>query len=342
MTHLSRQDLIDLPKAELHIHLEAGMRPATAGEFADRYGLPVPSRGPYSGLKGFVTDYEAARNLLGSLDDVARVAYELVEDSSARGVVWMEVHCVPYNYGGRLGPAESVLEAVLEGLHQGANATGVGGGVILAHNRAANPTVAWETLGIAERYREQGVVALGLVGNEVDFPPAPYATLFATAKASGLRSVPHAGEGAGAGSVRSAWKMLAADRISHGVRAAEDRGLLKALADAGVCLDVCPTSNVMLQASSSIKAHQLPDLIDAGVRVSLASDGPLFFGVDIVDEYLHAHHDMHLDAYRLTTIARDSILASCAPDNVRAPALGSIQTWRDRHAPARRPQSSQA
>lgn len=316
MADLSRAEVVALPKAQLHLHLEAAMRASTARELAQRYGTPPPAMGPYAGLAGFVRDYETARDLLGTLEDVARVAAEVVADAAEQGIVWTEVHCVPFNYGDRLGPPEAVIEAVLDGLRRGSPAPRAG--VILAHNRAADPALAEQVLKLAIRYRDRGVVALGLVGDEAANPPEPYREVFLAAKEAGLLSVPHAGEAAGPASVRGAFRALAADRISHGVRAVEDPELLAELADSPVCLDVCPTSNAMLGACPTLADHQLPALLRAGVTVSLGSDGPLFFGVDVVAEYLNAHRVLGVPADALRAIAADSLRASAAPAGLTA------------------------
>jgi adenosine deaminase len=320
---LSRADVVALPKAQLHLHLEAAMRPTTASELADRYGMSPPRSGPYDGLAGFVQDYESARDLIASLDDLSRVAAEIVADAARQGVVWTEVHCVPFNYRGRLGPPEAVIEAVLDGLAR-AGSDASRAGLILAHNRAADPSLAEDTLTLAARYRDRGVVAFGLVGDEAANPPDPYRDIFRAAKESGLLSVPHAGEAAGPASVRGALHALQADRIGHGVRAVEDPDLVAELADSPVCLDVCPTSNAMLGACPSLDGHQLPALLRKGVRVSLGSDGPLFFGVDVVDEYLNAQDVLGLGAGELVTIAADSLRASAAPPELKEPALALL------------------
>lgn len=317
---LSRVEVIALPKAELHLHLESAMRPATARELAMRYGTRPPASGPYDGLAGFVRDYESARDLIRSLDDLSRVAAEVVADAAGQGVVWTEVHCVPFNYGGRLGPPEAVIEAVLDGLARAPT----GAGLILAHNRATGHALAERLLTLAIRYRDQGVVALGLVGDEAPNPPGEYRDIFRAAKESGLLSVPHAGEAAGPESVRGAFRELRADRIGHGVRAAEDPALVAELADSPVCLDVCPTSNAMLGACRDLAGHQLPALLRAGVRVSLGSDGPLFFGVDVVDEYLNAQDVLGLDAGELRAIAADSLRASAAPAALKRSSLALL------------------
>lgn len=321
-TTLSRGEIIALPKAELHLHLESAMRPATAHELARRYGMRPPTSGPYDGLAGFVRDYETARDLIRSLDDLSRVAAEVVADAAGQGVVWTEVHCVPFNYGGRLGPPEAVIEAVLDGLARAPS--GIGAGLILAHNRATDYALAERLLTLAVRYRDQGVVALGLVGDEAPNPPGRYRDIFRAAKESGLLSVPHAGEAAGPESVRGAFRELRADRIGHGVRAVEDPALVAELAGSPVCLDVCPTSNAMLGACQGLEGHQLPALLRAGVRVSLGSDGSLFFGVDVVDEYLNAQDVLGLDAGELLAIAAESLRASAAPAALKQSSLALL------------------
>jgi adenosine deaminase len=259
------------------------------------------------------------------------VTREIIEDAAATGVAWTELYSVPYSYAGRLGPAESVVEAMLDGLHQGARATGSGAGLVLAHNRARSLDDAAATAAIARRYAGHGIVAFGLAGNEAAYPAALFREVFASLKDSGLLLVPHAGEGASASSVRSAWQDLGAHRISHGISAVEDPVLVRLLAKHRVCLDICPTSNVRLGAVPNLVQHPLPNLLAANVPVSLGSDCPVFFGVDIVDEYLAAHRDMRLSALQLAEIARDSLRYSAAPDEIRGAALDAVETWAAAH-----------
>jgi aminodeoxyfutalosine deaminase len=137
----------------------------------------------------------------------------------------------------------------------------------------------------AARYRDRGIVGLGLGGLEAEHPPEPFAAIFAAARDAGLASVPHAGEVAGAASIRGALDALGADRIRHGIRAVDDGALARDLADRRVVLDVCPISNVRTRAVSSLEVHPLPHLHRAGVRCSLATDDPAMFGTDLGREY---------------------------------------------------------
>jgi aminodeoxyfutalosine deaminase len=137
----------------------------------------------------------------------------------------------------------------------------------------------------AARYRDRGVLGVGLGGLEADFPPEPYAPAFELARELGLASVPHAGEVAGPPSVRGALEELGADRLRHGIRAAEDPGLVRELADRQVVLDVCPISNLRTRVVGSLEEHPLPMLVAAGVRCSISTDDPAMFGTDLAQDY---------------------------------------------------------
>ncbi|MGV9608860.1 adenosine deaminase [Streptomyces sp. NPDC003631] len=322
-------DLLSLPKAELHLHLEGALRPSTAAELADAYGRPVPPVGPFAGLGEFVGAYERARDLVGSLDDLHRIGRELVEDAAAQGVVWSEVYLIPPTYAGRLGPAEGIVEAVLDGMRAGATEDSAAG-VIVGINRGLPMAAARESLDLAIAYREAGVVGLGLAGDEANHPPERFTDLFRQARVAGLPAVPHGGEGAGPASVRACVEELGAHRISHGVRAAEDPRLLRELAERGVCLDVCPTSNTALQVSRSLTDHPLPAIMAAGVPVTVNSDCPLFCGTTVLQEYQRVSEWLGLDAPALADLAETSVRFSACPAARRTSALARLADWRAR------------
>jgi adenosine deaminase len=320
-------DLVALPKAELHLHLEGAVRPATARELADRYGRPMPRTGRFADLSEFVVAYEQARDLIGSLDDLRRVAAELLTTARENGVVWTEVHLIPPTYAGRLGPDEAVVEAVLDGLASASDAA-AGAGLIIGVNRMLPVAAAERSLALALASRDRGVVGLGLAADEARFPAALFADVFRRAVDAGLPAVPHAGEGAGAESVRACVEQLGARRINHGVRAVEDPAVVDLLLERGVSLDVCPTSNVALQVAPSLASHPLPALLAAGVPVSLNTDCPLFLDTTTVGEYAQASAAFGLDRAALAGIAETSLVTSSAPPDRRAAALAALEAWR--------------
>jgi adenosine deaminase len=172
-----------------------------------------------------------------------------------------------------------------------------------------------------------GVVGLGLADDETRGNAELFAEAFAVARDAGLIRAPHAGEHGGPDSVRNALDVLGAQRIEHGVRAAEDPALLRRLADAGVTLDVCPTSNVVLRVVPSLAEHPLPRLLEAGIPLSLNADDPLFFGSGILAEYELGRQSFGLDDPTLAHIARCSISASGAPETLKSEALARIDRW---------------
>lgn len=308
---MDRDALRRLPKAELHVHLEAAIRPAMAAELADRHGVPPVPTGPFASQAAFVEAYERARDLIGSLDDLRRVAEAFAAHQRSCGVVWSEVHLVPATYGGRLGADDGLVEVVLDGLTAGGGADSAG--IVLGVNRGLGVPAAERMVDLALRWAGRGVVALGLAGNEAGHPAAPYAEAVARARAGGLPCVPHAGEVPDPRRVVEALDLLGASRIAHGLAAAADEVLVDRLARSGVCLDLAPSSNVLLGLVPTLAEHPLPALMAAGVAVSLSTDIPLFLGHDLLEEYARCAEAWSLSDADLAALAESSLAYALGP-----------------------------
>ncbi len=178
-----------------------------------------------------------------------------------------------------------------------------------------------------------GIVAFGLHGNEEGYPPDPFAHAFRLAlDGTDLLSTPHAGEiapfpGGGPDSVRDAIDHLGAHRILHGVLAIEDPRLVERLAREQICLDVCPSSNLLINVFPSAEAHPLPKLLEAGVPCDLGSDDPLLFGPSLLDEYVLCREQMGLSDDQLATMAQTSFTYSGAPQQVKDAGLAAVEAW---------------
>jgi len=325
----ARRDLRALPKAHLHLHLEAAQRPSTLKEFLERYSLPRPVAGDGT----FATFLRAARvvfTALHSPEDYTRLLREMAEDATAEGAVWLEPAVwLTQATAERIGlpDVEAALQLILEAARQASAQTGLGIGIMVSTSRMRPSGEAEDLARLAEKYAGRGVVSFGLADDEANGPADPFADAFAIARAAGLISAPHAGEHGGPDSVRVALDALGARRIEHGVRAIEDAELVKRLVQEGVCLDVCPTSNIQLSVAPSLAEHPLPALVQAGVTVSLNADDPVIFGCGLLDEYELARRDFGFDDSVLATIATNSIRASGAPESIRAGALTRIDAW---------------
>ncbi|HLN17666.1 MAG TPA: adenosine deaminase [Acidimicrobiales bacterium] len=328
---LTREQLYELPKAHLHLHLVGAMRPATLAELADRYGETVPPiGGRFGSFADFADLYMAASGLLRALEDLARLVDEIVADAVADGVVWVEVAAHPPDHAD-LGPPEAVLEALLDAGAAASNAHGVGVGWLLTADRTREPSLAMAMAELGARYAERGVVSFGLANDEVAGPAAPFAPAFALARSSGLLSAPHAGEHGGPSSVVAALDALGADRIQHGVQAVDAPAVVERLVEGQTCLDVCPTSNVLLSVVPDLAHHPLPDLLAAGVPCSINADDPLLFDIGVLDEYVICHEELGLGADELAACARASVGHSGAPGELKARATARVDDWLSRY-----------
>ena len=304
------------------------MRPATLADLAATHGMTVPPIRGFANFGAFVGMYRAACEVLRSETELRRLVREVVEDAAADGVTWVEPAFYPPNHRGRLGPDEFTTEIVLDELALSGAELGVGTGLVIAADRTVPPPEAMDLAHMAARYAGRGVVGFGLANDEAGHPPEPFAAAFAVARDAGLLAVPHGGELDGAASVLGCLDACGAHRVMHGVRAVEDPKLVARLAEDGVCLDVCPSSNVALGVVPTMGDHPLPQLLDAGVRCSLNADDPLLFGPGILAEYQLCRDTMALDDHALAGIARSSIEASGAPDDFKTSALTQVEAWR--------------
>ena len=332
------RDLRSLPKAHLHLHFTGSLRHDTLLELADRDGVRLPeslrchwpprlSAADERGWFRFQRLYDTARSVLRTEDDVRRLLREAAEDDAADGSVWLEIQVDPSGYAARFGGLTAFTDLVLDAAADAADRAGIGIGVVIAANRTRHPLDARTLARLAAQYVDRGVVGFGLSNDERRGLAEDFERAFRIARRAGLLSLPHGGELAGPHSVRACLDHLGAHRIGHGVRSIEDPDTLRRVADAGVTLEVCPTSNVALGVYPTPADVPLPDLLDAGVPVALGADDPLLFGARLAAQYTAARDAMGLDDAALAELARMSIRAARAPDRVVADALDRVDSW---------------
>lgn len=322
------RDLAMLPKAHLHLHLELGMRPSTLADLCRKYDHPVPEIRGYGSFAVFNDMCIAATAVLRTRDDWDRLADEMCADHAAAGCVYLEPSFWAGNHRHTFGSDAAAWDVVIDAFAGAAAHHGVAIGYMAPVDRVVDTPADAVTLAhLAVSRRDRGVVALGLHNDEVGHPPGDFVDAFAVARDGGLLSTPHAGELEQGHVVAEAVDLLGADRIQHGIRAAEVDGLVERLAAEQVCLDVCPTSNVMLGVVKDLADHPLPSLLAAGVPCSLNADDPLLFGPGILEEYELARTELGLDDEQLAAMARASIDHGGAPEAVKATARAGIAAW---------------
>jgi aminodeoxyfutalosine deaminase len=275
------------PKIELHVHLEGTVRPDTLRAIAKRndYALPDDLEALYSfrDFVHFLEVFELCAHALRRYDDFRQIVVEYAAEAKEHGAVYLEGIFAPGLW--RELDTDEVFSGYCDGAQEARELHGVEVRLTPDIPRVYGLEDALTTARYAAKYRDRGVVGLGLGGPEDGHPPEPYAEAFALARDGGLASVPHAGEAAGSGSVRGALEVLAADRIRHGIRAVEDAGLVAELAGRGTVLDVCPLSNLRTGVVRSLEEHPLPQLVAAGVRCSISTDDPAMFDTDLTRDY---------------------------------------------------------
>jgi aminodeoxyfutalosine deaminase len=284
-----------LPKVELHVHLEGSILPELALRLARRRNVELPGaeRGEqglreayrFTSFRDFLKVYIALSSTLQQAEDFADAVVGVGEALAAQQVRRAEMTFTPMTHVARGVDPDAMLDGLAEGRRRARAEHGVELAWVFDVVRSV-PGQAEQTLALALRGREEGVIAIGVGGPEGPaWSVGPLAEVFARGKAEGLRSVPHAGEQWGAPSLRETLDLLGPDRIGHGVRCLEDMGIVAELRDRGIALEVCPSSNVALGVCSSFGEHPLPRLLEAGLAVSLGSDDPPLFGTTLIEEY---------------------------------------------------------
>lgn len=327
--------LAGLPKAELHCHLEGALRPATLLELAERDGtgftgldgMWFAERHRIRDFREFADLFTMCASVFRGPEDFSRAVAELAADLAPQGVVRAEVTCSAISHHRERGiPFDEIVDGLWDGACRALRETGVVMRFVLDHVRDLSVEDCMMTAEWCVRGRDRGVVALGLGGAELGRPASHFAEAVNWARRHGVPFIPHAGEVAGADAVRDALRFDPV-RLGHGIRAAEDPGLVAELADRGTVLEVCPTSNVCTGAVTSLATHPARMLRAAGVAVVLGGDDPLLFGSSTLGEYRIALTELGFGVADLVSAARTSLQASLAPDHERERLVAVHDTY---------------
>jgi aminodeoxyfutalosine deaminase len=273
------------PKIELHVHFEGTVRPDTLRAIAKRndYALPddLESQYRFRDFTHFIEVFQLAAHSLQQYDDFRQIVVEYAAEAASHGAVYIEGIFVPGLWRGL--DTDEVFSGYCDGAQEASELHGVEVRLTPDIPGVYSAEDAERVARYAVAYRDRGVVGLGVGG--INYSCEPFARAFALAREGGVGSAPHAGEVAGAESVRGVLEALRADRIRHGIRAVEDPGVVAELAGRGTVLDVCPLSNVRTGVVRSLEEHPLPQLVAAGVRCSISTDDPAMFDTDLTRDY---------------------------------------------------------
>ena len=341
-----------MPKAELHIHLEGSLQPATAVELARHHDLvhTLPTTDPdrladwfeFTDFADFIRVITVVQNLIRTPDDFALVAYQAGADMAEQNIRYRELTVSPYNHT-HIFDKGLAFQDILDGLEEGRRTAKADFGVEMrwvfdigrnhcfsGPGGVYDPHPAETTLRYALEGQESGVVALGIGGDEDGRPPEPFAHAFREAGRQGLGRVPHAGESLApwaAGHVRGSIEALGADRIGHGVGVIRDPDLLAVLLDRAIPLEVCPTSNLKTRVCERLSLHPFPHLDRMGLTVTVNSDDPPLFGARLNDEYRLLTTEFGYGHADLTRIARNAFTSALCEPELRLSLLQEFDAW---------------
>jgi adenosine deaminase len=313
-----------VPMAELHVHLEGTAPPELVRRIAARNGSPLPERllgsdgrFRYGDFLDFLRTYDLAASVIRTAEDYRDITYEYLCACGRGGAIYVELTASP-DHAQLVGLSdEDHLSGIALGIDDARRDCGIEGRILISAVKNFGLERALRVARHAAQRPHPYVVGFSMAGDEANFPAADFAEAYAIAGAAGLGCTMHAGEWAGPESVRSALT-LPITRIDHGVRAVEDAELVHELAAREVVLDCCPTSNVVLGVYPDYEAHPLPRLREAGVKVTLGSDDPPYFGATIEGEYRVCAERMGLSEADLREITRTAIEAAFCDDGLKA------------------------
>jgi adenosine deaminase len=310
-----------LPAAELHLHIEGTLEPELLVALARRNGVTLATtdlaelraRYQFTNLQSFLDVYFASLPVLCTDQDFYDLGLAYLDRAVAAGVRRAEIFVDPQTHLDHGVPPAAVFAGLSGALADARTRYGLSADLILCFLRNLGPAAADEALTAVLPFRDQ-FIGVGLDSTEIGYPPSLFRDVYRRAAAENLHLVAHAGEEGPPDYVWEALDVLGAERIDHGIRAMEDPALVRRLRDDRIPLTVCPLSNVALQAVGTLSEHPLPDMLAAGLRVTLNSDDPAYFGGYLGENFTAVRREFGLDDKQLATLAHNSFDACFAPE----------------------------
>ncbi|WP_265587741.1 adenosine deaminase [Sphingomicrobium arenosum] len=332
-TAADRRALIDaLPKAELHLHIEGSLEPELLFALAERNQVDIPfdsveavrAAYDFSNLQDFLDIYYQGMSVLLTEQDFHDLTLAYMERVHADGVVHVEIFFDPQGHTERGVSFETVMKGITSGLDEGERRFGISHRLIMCFLRHLDEESAFATLELARPWLDR-IHGVGLDSSEVGHPPSKFENVFAEARAMGLFPTAHAGEEGPPDYVHEALDLLGVKRIDHGNRALEDEALTRRIADEGLILTVCPFSNLKLCVIDAIADSPLKKMLDRGLKATVNSDDPAYFGGYINDNFHAAAQALDLSREEIKTLARNAFTGSLLSPADQAPHLARIE-----------------
>lgn len=321
MTKLTQEWLNQLPKVELHLHLEGSLEPELMFKFAERNDIDLPFDSveqlreayEFNNLQEFLDIYYQGANVLLVEEDFYDLTWAYLQKCHSQHVMHVEPFFDPQTHTDRGVPFETVIGGICRALDDGESCLGITSHLILCFLRHLSEQAAFETLTMAEPFLDH-IIAVGLDSSEQGHPPEKFSRVFAKARTLGLLTVAHAGEEGPADYIWTAINDLQVSRVDHGVRAIDDSELMAHLVETQMPLTVCPLSNTRLCVFDKMSEHNILNMLQQGICVTVNSDDPAYFGGYMTENFLALAQDLNLSEEQARQLVLNSINASFADE----------------------------
>jgi len=332
------QFLKSMPKAELHLHLEGSLEPELMFALAERHAIRLPYETidqlreayDFANLQEFLDLYYQGAAVLLTEQDFYDLTWAYIERCKAENILHIEPFFDPQTHTDRGIPFATVINGISRALNDAQAKYGISSGLIMCFLRHLSEEAAFDTLHQAEPFLDQ-IIGIGLDSSEKGHPPVKFERVFAKARAMGLLAVAHAGEEGPAQNVTDSLDILKVDRIDHGVRAIDNPQLLKRLAEEKVALTVCPLSNTRLKVFDDMSQHNILQMLEQGVKVTVNSDDPAYFGGYLTENFIALEKGLGMTREQAIELARNSFEYSFAKKERKEELFALL----DRHCVAR-------
>ncbi len=323
-----------MPKAELHLHIEGTLEPEMMMLLAKRNAISLPyatvdeicKAYDFSNLQDFLDLYYAGMSVLITRQDFFDLTWAYLKKVHTQNVTHVEIFFDPQGHTERGISFDTVLSALTDALDKARRELGITSKLIMSFLRHLSEEEAFDTLAFAVKAKDQ-IFAVGLDSSELGHPPSKFERVYAEARKQGFIAVAHCGEEGPAQNVADGLDLLKIDRIDHGNRALEDPALVSRIAAMNIALTVCPLSNLRLQVVTDMKDHPLRKMLKAGLRATVNSDDPAYFGGYMTENYLAVYEALDLSRDEIIQLGRNSYLGSFMNDTDKQAALESFDSF---------------
>ena len=310
----------NIPKAELHLHIEGSLTPELMWRLAEKHSVSLPYASVeeieaaynFKDLQSFLDLYYAGAGVLRDEDDFFTLMWEYLSRCAEENIVHTEIMFDPQTHTERGIGFDVFMPGFLRAIQKAESEFGISSYLIMSFLRHLPESEAFETLEAAKPYY-QHITAVGLDSSELGHPPSKFERVFKKAKSLGFKIVAHAGEEGPASYIWEAIELLDVDRIDHGVRCQEDQALMALLKEKQIPLTVCPLSNLKLCVIDDMKEHNIVQLLDAGLLVTVNSDDPTYFGGFLNENFEALHTSLNINEKTIRMLAANSFKASFLP-----------------------------